>query len=158
MVSPKTLPFVVRDSPIHGKGMFAAQVIRKGTRIIAYAGERIDKREAKRRADAGKDMYVFYLDRYHDLDGAHGGNESQFVNHSCDNNARVSYQNGKIYYVAVRDIQKGEEIVADYEMISDKPEPCHCGAKNCRGFMNEESFIAKMRKREQKKAHEQLFC
>ncbi len=39
----------VRKSPIHGMGVFASRRIRKGTRIIEYIGERIDKEESNRR-------------------------------------------------------------------------------------------------------------
>jgi len=138
--------FEVRDSPIAGKGMFALRKIKKGTVIMEYVGEKIDKREAKAREKSGLDTYIFYLDRYHDLDGIHG-NESKFVNHSCDNNVRVSVRGGKIFYVAVRTISSSEEITADYELISDKLEKCSCGALNCRGYMNEKSFLKKFQKK-----------
>src|SRR3546814_4260849 len=35
-------PYVVRRSPVHGKGVFAAQPIRKGERILEYKGRRVD--------------------------------------------------------------------------------------------------------------------
>ena len=43
--------YVVRRSQIHGRGVFAACRIRKGTRIVEYRGERIDNDEADRRYD-----------------------------------------------------------------------------------------------------------
>ena len=43
--------YVVRQSHIHGRGVFAARRIRKGTRIVEYTGERIDNDEADRRYD-----------------------------------------------------------------------------------------------------------
>jgi SET domain-containing protein len=39
----------VRQSKIHGRGVFAARRIRKGTRIIEYVGERVTHAEADRR-------------------------------------------------------------------------------------------------------------
>jgi uncharacterized protein len=39
----------VRNSRIHGKGVFATRRIRKGTRIIEYVGERLSHEEADRR-------------------------------------------------------------------------------------------------------------
>ena len=39
----------VRDSPLHGLGVFAARHIPKGTRIIEYVGERVSHAEADRR-------------------------------------------------------------------------------------------------------------
>ena len=41
--------FRVRSSRIHGRGVFAARRIRKGTRIIEYVGERVSHEEADRR-------------------------------------------------------------------------------------------------------------
>ena len=39
----------VRQSRIHGRGVFAARRIRRGTRIIEYVGERVSHAEADRR-------------------------------------------------------------------------------------------------------------
>ncbi|HLN83980.1 MAG TPA: SET domain-containing protein-lysine N-methyltransferase, partial [Pyrinomonadaceae bacterium] len=39
----------VRNSPIHGRGVFALRRIPKGTRIIEYKGTLITDREADRR-------------------------------------------------------------------------------------------------------------
>ena len=48
----RTSPWIqVRNSKIHGKGVFAAKRIPKGTRIIEYTGERISWPEALRRVD-----------------------------------------------------------------------------------------------------------
>jgi SET domain-containing protein len=36
----------IDNSPIEGQGLFAAQYIKKGTRIIQYVGEKIPKEES----------------------------------------------------------------------------------------------------------------
>jgi SET domain-containing protein len=46
--------YVVRNSEIHGRGVFALRRIRKGTRILEYTGERITNKEADRRYDDDK--------------------------------------------------------------------------------------------------------
>ena len=51
----KTPIYVVRNSPIHGRGVFAGRTIRKGTCIVEYRGERISMREAERRPDSDPD-------------------------------------------------------------------------------------------------------
>ena len=45
---------------MHGKGVFAAQPISKGTRILEYTGERISKEEATRRIMQGN-TYIFHI-------------------------------------------------------------------------------------------------
>jgi len=47
----------VRKSPIAGLGLFAAQDIRKGTRILPYIGEKIPKAESTRRLAHGN-VYI----------------------------------------------------------------------------------------------------
>ena len=49
-VNGKESPLVqVRESGIHGTGVFALRRIAKGTRIIEYVGERVSHAEADRR-------------------------------------------------------------------------------------------------------------
>src|SRR5262245_61520554 len=54
-----------------------------------------------------------------------------FSNHSCDPNIGVQ---GQIVFVAMRDIQVGEELTQDWATTDDDDyeEPCHCGAPTCR--------------------------
>jgi len=43
----------------------------------------------------------------------------------------------KIVIFAKRDIAEGEEITYDYKFpIEEDKIPCHCGARNCKGFLN----------------------
>jgi len=48
----KPLPYVVRNSSIHGRGVFARRTIRKGSRIVEYRGQRISLEDADRRPDS----------------------------------------------------------------------------------------------------------
>ena len=41
--------YLVKKSPIHGNGVFAAVPIKKGEFIAEYLGEKIDKAESNRR-------------------------------------------------------------------------------------------------------------
>lgn len=56
-----------------------------------------------------------------------------FVNHSCEPNVAEREQTG----YALRDIQDGEELTIDYDMIGSFEEPfvCRCGAGRCRGIV-----------------------
>ncbi|MDP7656507.1 MAG: SET domain-containing protein, partial [Roseibacillus sp.] len=42
----------VRNSDIHGTGVYASKSIPSGERVIEYIGEKIDKEESERRATA----------------------------------------------------------------------------------------------------------
>jgi SET domain-containing protein len=128
----------IRPSKIHRWGVYALESIPKGRRIIEYTGERISRRETKRRADEQNRMiYLFTLDNYWTLDGAVGGSGAQYINHCCDPNIRTVVTKGHILYYAKKAIKKGEELTVDYHFPKDvETVPCKCGAKECRGTIN----------------------
>ncbi len=72
--------YVVGRSHIHGRGVFAARRIRKGTRIVEYKGERISNREADRRYDDSRmnrhHTFLFTLDKKTVVDGAISAGEA----------------------------------------------------------------------------------
>ncbi|HJQ54667.1 MAG TPA: SET domain-containing protein-lysine N-methyltransferase [Gemmatimonadaceae bacterium] len=139
--------YVVRRSSIHGRGVFAARRIRKGTRILEYLGERIDNDEADRRYDDNRmkrhHTFLFTLDKNTVIDGAiaTGGGDASFINHSCDPNCEAIITGKKIFIHAKRTIEPGEELAYDYQYERtgenddelEKFYVCRCGAQNCRG-------------------------
>ena len=141
----KSLPFEIRKSDIQGQGAFATRRIRKGTRIVEYVGEVITVEESDKRYDDA-DMkrhhtFLFALDNGYVIDGAVNGNESAYINHSCDPNCEAVDVKGRIFIEAIRTIQPGEELAYDYAYEREGFEDekwerlyvCHCGAPNCRG-------------------------
>lgn len=139
----------LRRSPIHGLGAFALTDIPKGTRIIEYVGEKISNAEADRRYDdetmKNHHTFLFILNSKQCIDAAFEGNESRFINHSCDPNAEAFIPRGRIWIEAIKDIPKGAEIAYDYAFEDDakytiedyRRYGCRCGAKNCRGTIVE---------------------
>jgi SET domain-containing protein len=123
----------VGKSYIHGKGVFAAQPIPKGTRIIQYIGERIPKAESAERLAQGN-VYLFALNDRYDIDGQTLKNTARYINHSCDPNCEAVVTKHTIWIMALRDIQEGEELSYNYGLTA-KQYPCHCGAKDCCGFI-----------------------
>ncbi len=137
----KQLKFNVKQSKIHNHGLFANEDIPDNALLIEYTGERICNDEAqKRELKNGKDgiTCIFVLDQNWCIDGSVRGNESVFINHSCDPNCKIIRKDGRILFYSKRQIIKDEELTIDYSFDKDsEKEICKCKSKNCRGFMNE---------------------
>jgi uncharacterized protein len=139
--------YKVRNSRIHGRGVFAARRIRKGTRIMEYLGDRISHAAADARYEDhdpnDNHTFLFIVDKNTVIDAGVGGNEARFINHSCDGNCESVIQKSRVYIEAVRTIQPGEELGYDYEIGREPDDPpnvdeifaCRCGSPKCRGTM-----------------------
>jgi hypothetical protein len=139
--------FEVRRSPVHGLGAFALRRIRKGTRVIEYLGERVTHQEADRRYqdkdESDSHTFLFIVDSRTVLDGGVDGNDSRFINHSCDPNCESVIEAKRVFIKAVRTIRPGEELSYDYQLGRHADDPadvdeiyaCRCGHDNCRGTM-----------------------
>ena len=137
--------FEIRESPIAGRGAFATRPIRKGTRFGEYTGERIDQAEADERYDDDSmdehHTFLFILDNDVILDAAVGGNDSRYINHSCEPNCDAVIEDGRIWIEAIKPIKPGEELTYDYAYERNGPfeeswldlYACRCGAPGCRG-------------------------
>jgi uncharacterized protein len=140
---PTSSIFKVRKSGVHGRGVYATKVIRKGTRIIEYTGERKPWASVPEDADDPR-TFLFGLQNGTDvIDPAKGGNEARWINHSCDPNCEAVEEKERVFIYALRDLQPGEELFYDYQLEIDEPRTaetekesqCHCGSKKCRGTM-----------------------
>lgn len=145
----KPLAFEIRDSPVAGKGAFAIRPIKKGERLIEYVGERIPHPVADERYDDDSmeehHTFLFSVSSRTVIDATHQGNESRYINHSCDPNCETEIERGRVFIFALRDIKVGEELNYDYayERSGDETEKeerqyrCLCGARKCRGSIME---------------------
>ncbi|MCB1122531.1 MAG: SET domain-containing protein-lysine N-methyltransferase [Verrucomicrobiae bacterium] len=148
----------VKDSGIHGRGVFAKRKIPKDTRIMEYIGERISKKESTRRGTeqmekAAKDksvgaVYIFDLNKKWDIDGNVPGNIARFANHSCEENCEAYNEEDRIFYYASRTIKKNEEILIDYGYALEHfmDHPCCCGAEKCVGYIVSKDDRKKLKK------------
>ena len=137
----------VRESPIHGSGVFAARRIPKGTRVIEYLGDRITHKEADDRYEDhdpnDNHTFLFIVDRRTVIDAGVNGNAARFINHSCDGNCTSVIEQRRVFIESTREIAKGEELGYDYEIGREKDDPdnvdeifaCRCGSPKCRGTM-----------------------
>ena len=149
-MSPTTPPWhEVRQSSLHGHGVFARRFIPKGTYILEYEGLHITPAaaDAQEATDPNDPYHTFFfaLSNGMIIDGGQGGNDSRFINHSCEPNCE-GHENAEgtaVYIVALRDIQPNEELLYDYALtIDDKitqtlrqQYACLCQSPSCRGTM-----------------------
>ncbi len=140
--------YVVRNSEIHGRGVFAARAIRKKQTIIEYRGERTTWDDANTRAASDPDnpyhTFLFGLDDGRVIDADVRGNAARWINHSCKPNCETfEDDDGRVFIAARRDIEPGEELTYDYQLTYDgrmgkkmrAAYTCRCGARKCRGTM-----------------------
>jgi uncharacterized protein len=137
----------VRQSPLHGLGVFAARRIGRGTRILEYLGERVSHSEADRRYQhkdaADNHTFLFIVDARTVIDAGVAGNEARFVNHACVPNCESVIENRRVFIDALRTIEPGEELTYDYQIQREAQDPpdidaifaCRCGCDGCRGTM-----------------------
>jgi SET domain-containing protein len=141
-------PFIeVRDSPLHGRGVFARRRIAAGTRVIEYLGERVSHREADRRygdkQPHDNHTFLFIVDARTVIDAGVDGNEARFVNHACEPNCESVIEASRVFIDALRTIEPGEELTYDYQIQREPDDPpdvdaifaCRCGFGGCRGTM-----------------------
>jgi uncharacterized protein len=137
-IDPHYCQFALRigQSKIHQRGVYAAERIPARRKVIEYTGERISRRETKRRGQ-GVLTYLFTLDEYWTIDGAVGGSGAELINHSCDPNLYAMVFKGHILYMSRREIEPGEELTVDYQFDPEiERVRCGCGATRCRGTIN----------------------
>ena len=147
----------VRDSVIHGSGVYAAADLAAADQIVEYVGELVDKKEGERRAWAQSAkaektgeaaVYIFNLSKKWDLDGSMEWNPARLINHSCDPNCEAFTEGKRIFVYALRDIAKGEELTFDYgfEAETYADHPCRCGSENCHGFIVGQDHLDEFRR------------
>jgi SET domain-containing protein len=107
--------------PHSGKGLFAKTFIPKGTRIVEYKGRITTWKEVNH--DEGKNPYIFYVKRGHVIDAkpyknalARYANDARGLQRikGLRNNSVYDVHEGKVFIMASRDIEPGEEILVDY--------------------------------------------
>ena len=141
-------PYRVKNSAIHGRGVFATRTIRKGAVIIEYRGQRTtweaaSERQANDAADP-QHTFIFATSDGRVIDASRRGNAARWINHSCAPNCRaVEDTEGRVFIEARRTIRAGDELTYDYRLELDErvtakvraEYACHCGAKRCRGTL-----------------------
>jgi SET domain-containing protein len=141
-------PIEVRRSRIQGRGVFATRAIAEGERIVEYTGLLITNEEADALTDDESmrrhHTFLFGVDDDWTIDGARGGNDARYINHSCDPNSESVVSRRRVFIHALRPIEAGEELLYDYWYSTDgdytledlrRIYPCRCRAPSCRGTL-----------------------
>ena len=109
-----------------GRGLFAGDPIERGACIVEYVGRVLDKAEEC----SSKSKYLFALSKRKTLDGREKTNIARYINHSCRPNCEIEISQGRIYVMAKRAIEPGEELFYDYDTeyfnAHIRPKGCKC--------------------------------
>ncbi len=154
---PAAPAYYIKNSVIHGQVLYASRDIKEGERVLEYVGIKVTKAESERRGNAlmeyskkhgGGAVYMFILNKTHDIDGNVEWNDARLMNHSCDPNCQAEIGRGRIWYVAIRDIPQGTELSLNYGFALENWEdhPCRCGSPRCALYIVAEEYWPKLKK------------
>lgn len=139
--SPKT---DVRNSPVHGKGLFANSAISQGEVIAVKGGyvlpaptwAELERQLGPAEIQIAEDLFVAPISQ-DERDGS-----MLYINHSCDPNCAIQ---GQIVFVAMREIEAGEELSHDWATTDDMDYEldCNCGTSKCRGTVTGKDWMNK---------------
>ena len=141
----------MRDSPISGCGLFAKEAILKGELILSFKngkGKFINSSDADKLYKSGNDLFLQIGDHlFYVATNPDEYKNEHHLNHSCDPNLGIK---DSLEFVAMRDINGGEELTFDYAMSesSNYKMQCSCGSKNCRRIVTGKDWkISKLQKK-----------
>lgn len=139
--SPKT---EVRESRIHGRGLFAKAAIAQGEILAVKGGYIVSKQQwtelerelGSAEIQIAEDLFIAPVQKEH-REGS-----MLYSNHSCEPNIGIQ---GQIAFVAMRDIPAGEELTHDWATTDDQDYEikCHCGTRSCRGVITGKDWMKK---------------
>jgi uncharacterized protein len=126
MQNKKMETFYYKDTEKYGKSIFSARKFKKDDVIFTICGS-ITKNPSFFTVPIDYDLYI-------DPEFSAGKN----LNHSCNPSCGIK---NRTRVVAMRDLEKDEEITIDYAMIVPRYDnsklkqdiQCNCGSNDCRG-------------------------
>lgn len=124
----------IRKDSLNGKGLFAKEKIYKDEIVFIKGGHILTREEIFSSGVINSyfpisDDYFLGATNLEEEDGI-----KLYQNHSCNPNCGLR---GEITFIAMRDIDKDEELTTDYGFIDNEDYSfvCTCGSKDCRGVV-----------------------
>ena len=114
-------------SPVHGVGVFAIRKIPKNINVFGVMCSiptvNVDGNVIKKLPHHIQKLYLDFCVRRGDMlycpQNFNDMNIGWYVNHSSNPNVRVDQVNQELYFMSIRRIEKGEELLVDYNTYSD---------------------------------------
>lgn len=125
----------VRNSPLHGLGLFAKEPIKKDEVVVIWGGNFMNESDALNIMRPGKVLQQIDNDLFDVFDYETRHEDPSYNhNHSCDPN---TWMKDEVTITARRDIEAGEELTIDYAMFVIDDDyvmagECKCGSGMCR--------------------------
>tara|TARA_R110002072_G_scaffold46082_1_gene127851 strand:+ start:29818 stop:30339 length:522 start_codon:yes stop_codon:yes gene_type:complete len=125
---------IVQQSQTEGRGLFAREPIAAGE-IVSVRGGHIIHRSEEGGLSKPNGYWGYPISEdfvLAPLTEQEVEDTMMFLNHSCEPNVGIQ---GQVLFVAMGDIERGEELCIDYAMFGGIEEPmhCRCGFPLCRG-------------------------
>lgn len=146
--------YQVRNSIIHGRGVFAKRDLARGLKLFDYHGRIMTHAQSDRAygntLDSGH-TFLFTLNERYVVDANEGGNDARWINHSCAPNCEALLEEDEkgrkrrdvVEIWTKKAIAAGTELTYDYGITLEVPHTprlkkiwaCRCGARRCTGTM-----------------------
>lgn len=144
-LSPKA---EARESSIEGLGVFAVDHVKAGEPVGVLGGVIVPKSEINDYRNIMTQVGIQIDEEFFIVPTTREELKAKGVfNHSCDPN--IGFSNS-ITFVAIRDIEPGEEFVFDYAFCETAYDgfECRCGSSRCRGTITSDDWkIAELQER-----------
>ncbi|MEO8400106.1 MAG: SET domain-containing protein-lysine N-methyltransferase [Ignavibacteriaceae bacterium] len=115
----------VKESGIHGMGLFTSVPIQKGSLIMMIEGEIISSNECVHRENKEGNVYIFWNGDDCFIDTAKT-KKIKFINHNCDCNCDVADgDESSLKLIARKNIEANQELTIDYG-YEEIYENCKC--------------------------------
>lgn len=131
--------FYVKESKLHGKGLFASKDIKKKETIFLIKGQEVNFLITDKKYADKIDFDIFGIAKNRWIDPKN--NSWLYFNHSCNPDTGIK---GRVTIVAIRDIKKDEELTFDYSLNEADifwNFKCNCEGKDCRKVIKSIQFL-----------------
>ncbi len=127
----------------NGNGIFTKNQLKNNEPIFQIKGKLITTDTDHSSPETVKNNTIRFSKKYF---LSPRGETGDYLNHSCEPNAKISKIGEKLFIIAIRDIGNGEEVLIDYSTLiasdDDWKMSCSCGSKKCRGNIGKFSELS----------------